>query len=198
MDAIKPVMPGMDKKVLAETEKAVADYAVQWTGARDHWKPVAIEPSAQPPEAWTVLEGRFVAYPDLIVTAGEQYPLLVVDYKTSKWKYDPAVWEYHPELLTQCLAAKQLRPGTDVWYQVDFLQRPGRGSNVWSFPATSAWPFTAHKEEMARAWVRSGLEKIRKHRWANGDRPLPRELSQCVGRWGMCQFAGRCFGEEGG
>jgi predicted RecB family nuclease len=110
MDAIKPVMPGVDKKVLAETEKAVADYAVQWTGARDHWKPVAIEPCAQPPEPWTVLEGRFVAYPDLIVTAGEQYETLVNDYKTSKWKYDPQVWEYHPELLTQCLAAKQLRP----------------------------------------------------------------------------------------
>ena len=61
MDAIKGTMPGMDKKIVTEAEKAVADYALQWTGVRDHWVPRAIEPNAQPPAPWTVLEGKFVA-----------------------------------------------------------------------------------------------------------------------------------------
>ena len=196
MGAIVQAMPGSDKKIVTEAEKAVADYALQWIGVRDHWVPIAIEPNAQPPAPWTVLEGKFVAYPDLIVTAGEQYPLLVVDYKTSKWKYSPDVWEYHPELLTQCLAAKQLKPDVPVWYMVDFLQRPGYKSTVWSFPVTTAWEFDARKEEMARDWVRQGLEKIRKARWAHGDRPLPRELSQCQTRYGICQFAAGCLGGE--
>lgn len=185
-----------DKTALVnESRKAVLDYAVQWTGARDHWKPVSVAPVDVPPASWTVLDGRFVAYPDLLVDAGSMYPLVVVDHKTSMWKFEAEKWEWHPELLTQCLAARQLRPDCPIFYQIDYLQRPGRRSNVWSFPATPVWEFTDTKAAAAQWWMEHLFGRRDDYINGDGDKPWPQELSQCQTPWGLCKWYGDCFGD---
>lgn len=186
----------LDKKVQDEVELGVRQYAEQWTGVRDGWTPLAIEPHSVPPEPWTVLQERFVAYPDLIVDARPKYPVLVNDYKTSKWRYEPEKWEYHPELLTQCLAARQLvGRGRPIYYQVDFLQRPDRKSNAWAFPVVQAWEFTEFKETLAQSWIMENMVRILSYR-DTCEGPWPQELSQCETKYGMCQHFRRCFPQE--
>ena len=199
-----------DKGALVdEAKKAVLDYAEQWTGVRDHWRPVTVAPVADPPEPWTVLRGEFVSYPDLIIHAGPMYPTVVVDHKTSMWKFEADKWEWHPELLTQCLAAKQLEPNEPIFYMIDFLQRPGKRSNVWSFPATPIWEFTERKVEAAREWMRHLIERRDEYRIQQYEGretegglaiervelPWPQELSQCQTPWGLCRWYKRCFGD---
>lgn len=178
---------------IATAKKAVADYAAQWTGARDHWNVLHVE--SLPPQEWQILDNRFVSYPDLIVEASPLHPILVVDYKTSKWKFEATKWEYSPELLTQCLAARQLTGAKKIFYQADWLQRPGRQSTVWSFPATPVWEFTAAKAQLAREWI-DGLF-VARDAWRSAclDEPWPREISQCQTPWGLCHHYERCFGE---
>ena len=198
------------KSVVDEARKAVLDYAEQWTGARDHWTPLEVSPVSDPPASWTLLDNRFVAYPDLLVEAGAMYPRVVVDHKTSMWKFEAEKWEWHPELLTQCLAAKQHDSGLPIFYMIDFLQRPGRRSTVWSFPATPIWEFTPKKEAAAREWIRhliwrrdfykatmyEGRVDLGGESVTQYELPWPQELSQCQTPWGMCRWAGECFRGE--
>ena len=181
--------------MLALAKRAVGAYAAQWTGARDHWKPLLVEPLDVPPLPAMVLEDEFVAYPDLITTALPLYGVLVVDYKTSYYKFEAAKWEWHPELLTQCLAAQQLQPNDAIFYQIDYLQRPSKQSTVWSFPATPVWEFTSRKAAVAREWILNGLGRRNWHRQHYPDQPWPQEISQCQTPWGMCEHYERCFGD---
>lgn len=184
---------GAAKPLVDEARKAILDYAEQWAGVRDHWKPVSVAPLDVPPQPWTVLYEQFAAYPDLIVESGQMYPLLVVDHKTSMWKFEADKWEWHPELLTQCLAAQQLRPESPIFYTIDFLQRPGKRSNVWCFPATPIWEFTKAKQEAADYWI-SHLFNLRNY--YEGDHLWPREWSQCQTPYGLCKWFGKCTGRE--
>lgn len=211
LDALEgtPEAATAPKPLLDEAKKAVLDYAEQWTGARDHWKPLEVAPLDVPPAPWTVLNQEFVAYPDLIVEAGVMYPLVVVDHKTSMWKFEANKWEWHPELLTQCLAAKQLWPALPTFYQIDYLQRPGKKANVWSFPATPVWEFTEAKAAAAQEWVRHLIERRNGYRAiqyegrvdlggesvTQYELPWPQELSQCQTPWGLCKWYGECFGK---
>jgi hypothetical protein len=173
----------------------VMEYAAQWVGARDHWKPLAVAPEAVPPSPWTILaDQKFVSYPDLIVDAGPMWPTLVIDHKTSAFKFDAAKWEFHPELLTQCLAAKQLRPGLPVFYQIDHLQRPSYKSSVWSFPATPVWEFTTAKEEVAREWLAESFLALESLKSRFGGAAFPREISACQTPYGLCSWWKQCFG----
>lgn len=192
-----PLTP-LGEQVVKEAKKAVAEYAAQWTGARDHWQPIYIEDTNETvAEPWRLLGERFVAYPDLIV--GNGMSTHVVDYKTSKWKFDARKWEYHPELLTQCVAAKQLTGGP-VTYQVDFLQRPNKYSTVWGMPTTPVWEFTKEKERLAWSWVREGLERMDELSTQHGSvisqlpytHPWPQALT-CETPWGVCKHYERCF-----
>lgn len=169
--------------------KGLVEYAEQWIGARDHWSVLSVAPEDVPPLPWAVVEGRYVAYPDLIVTTPTE-PVLVVDHKTSAFRFEATDWEWHPELLTQCLAAQQLQPGESVWYTVDFLQKPSYKTTIWSFPATPLWEFTAEKEATARAWVREGLRLVDDYR-ARGE--WPKSLA-CQSKFGVCGQYERCFG----
>ena len=172
----------------------IMEYAAQWVGARDHWKPLAVAPETVPPPPWTVLNGMFVSYPDLIVDAGPMAPVLVVDHKTSAYRFDPAKWEFHPELLTQCLAAKQLMPGSPVYYQIDHLQRPSYKSSVWSFPATPVWEFTTFKEEVAKQWLEEGILRRDILLGRFGNAAFPFEVSACQTPYGLCAWWKTCFG----
>lgn len=182
----------IDAVIVATAKKAVADYAAQWTGARDHWNVLHVE--SLPPQEWQILDDRFVSYPDLIVEAPPLHPVLVVDHKTSKWKFEAAKWEYSPELLTQCLAARQLTGAKEIFYQADWLQRPGRQSTVWSFPATPVWEFTEAKAALAKEWMDNLTAAVYSMGAVCGDAPWPREISQCQTPWGLCHHYQRCFG----
>ena len=218
LDALEatPEAASVAKLLLDEAKKAIIDYAEQWTGVRDHWKPLEVAPLSIPPDPWTVLAGKFVAYPDLIVNAGPVYPVVVVDHKTSMWKFEANKWEWHPELLTQCLAAKQRWPESHIFYMIDYLQRPGKKSNVWSFPATPIWEFTGPKAMAAASWIDHLIERRDdyRERWYESrvtlaesgradlegatvtkhELPWPQELSQCQTAWGLCKWYGGCFG----
>ena len=183
--------------IAVEIKRAILGYTEQWTGVRDHWKPLEVSPLPVPPEPWLVLWGRFMSYPDLIVDAGERYPRIVVDHKTSSYPFQAAKWEYHLELLTQCLAARQRDPETPVFYMIDFLQRPRKGSTVWSFPATPVWEFTEEKVTIAQEWIRDMLVAIdaeaAKHQSEVEKQPWRRSL-QCETPWGVCSWHAECFG----
>lgn len=175
--------------------KGLVEYAAHWTGVRDDWQPLAVAPEDIPPQPWTVLAEKFVAYPDLLVTTSRE-AVLVVDHKTSAWRFEAPKWEWHPELLTQCLAAQQLRPEEPVYYQVDFLQKPGPRSGVWSFPVTPVWEFTTEKEAAAWEWLEHLLARLEDYQAVYRLNPWPRELSQCQQPWGMCSFYEECFGQH--
>lgn len=173
----------------------IVEYASHWTGVRDDWKPLAVAPEDVPPQAWTILDNCFVSYPDLIVET-KQEPVRVVDHKTSAWRFEADKWEWHPELLTQCLAAQQLRPGEPVYYQVDYMQRPGSGrmsSQVWSFPVTPVWEFDEQKEQAARQWLTHLIARRGDYLALYQNQPWPQEISQCQTPWGLCGYFKDCF-----
>ena len=214
LDAIDnaPETATISQALKDEARKGVLDYAAQWVGARDHWKPLSVSPVSDPPAPWCVLDKEFVAYPDLTVEAGPMYPVITVDHKTSAWKFEANRWEWEPQLLTQCLAAKQLKPDASIFYMIDYLQRPGKRSNVWSFPATPIWEFTAAKEAAAWEWLRHLFERRNHYRSTQFEGrldlggasitqyelPWPQELSQCQTAWGLCKWYSTCFGGDNG
>lgn len=209
LDALEaaPEAAAAPRPLVDEAQKALLDYAEQWTGVRDHWKPLEVAPLDIPPAPWTLLNQEFVAYPDLIVEAGAFYPVIVVDHKTTRWKFEADKWEWHPELLTQCLATQQLTPARPIFYTIDYLQRPGKKSNVWSFPATPVWEFTPKKAEAAEMWIAHLLGRRDTYREVYYEGrldlggasvtqyalPWPQELSQCQTAWGLCKWWKTCF-----
>lgn len=177
---------------LAQAKSAVAQYADHWGPMRAGWEVLAVNPAeALELPAWTLLHGWFLAYPDLVIhTAGK---VIVLDHKTGKYAFKPGDWEHDPQLLTQALAARQLLPGAAVYYGIDYMQKPGARTTVWSFPATPVWEFTPEKEAEAEEWLLLGEKRLDFYRdWWPGDQ------AQCAaGKYGMCEWAGQCFGIEG-
>lgn len=184
---------------LLETAKqAVGQYADHWEEMRKEWVVLDVNPAdGESPADWWVLGGGFLTYPDLVVQIADD--VVVLDHKTGKYALKASDWEFDPQQLTQACAVKQAHPGRRILYGIDYLQRPGYRSTVWSFPAPPMWELTQGREDIAVEWLAMNQNRLRYYEVTYGPKPSwPCDPAQCATRYGPCEWYADCFGTEGG
>ncbi len=191
--------------IMPLVRSGVQQYAEHWGPVRAGWNIVAVNPGEeQPTPPWCFWGDWFVTFPDLIVAQDFGRVVTVLDHKTGRYPFRPTDWQHDPQLLTQCLCVSQGFPrDVRVLYGIDYLQKPGTRSSVWSLPVTPLWEFTPERAEEALEWLELGYARLAFYRGtttAEGSRGgygFVRDQAACKTIYGTCEFWEECFGEGG-
>lgn len=149
--------------ILQELVLLGRDYVDQWQGVRT-WHILQVAPADEEANVPRLIiplgPGRgYLTMPDMEARTGEPGILTIVDYKTSKWPYNPQHWAYEPQMLTYCLAA-EAHYKEPIQFQIDYMQRPyvskakkAPADPHWTCPITYPFPFDDVRRALAKSWL---------------------------------------------